>query len=73
MRRAPLRQKAAVLAPRSIPDDLVDELMGALPTSVWVFPRGLEPVPPESLRQLAAYFHEYDTPGPDELIWRALH
>ena len=33
MRRAPLRQKAAVLTPRSIPDDLVDELIGALRTS----------------------------------------
>nr|WP_246527794.1 site-specific integrase [Pseudarthrobacter albicanus] len=30
LRRAPLRQKTAVLAPRSIPDDLVDELIGAL-------------------------------------------
>jgi hypothetical protein len=30
LRRAPLRQKAAVLAPRSIPDDLVDELIGVL-------------------------------------------
>lgn len=33
MRRAPLRQKSAVLAPRSIPDLLVDELIGVLPTS----------------------------------------
>ncbi|MBT2552712.1 hypothetical protein [Arthrobacter sp. ISL-5] len=32
MRRAPLRQKAAVLA-RSIPDGLVDELIGVLRTS----------------------------------------
>lgn len=31
--RAPLRQKADVLAPRSIPDDLVEELIGVLRTS----------------------------------------
>jgi integrase len=31
--RAPLRQKAPVLAPRSIPDGLVDELIGVLRTS----------------------------------------
>lgn len=111
LRRAPLRQKAAVLAPRSIPDDLVDELIGALRTSrdkalvslyvssgarasellgvrggqvdwpgqrVWVVSKGsraLEPVPasPESLQYLAAYFHAHGTPGPGELIWRALH
>ncbi len=111
LRRAPLRQKPAVLAPRSIPDDLADELLGALKTSrdralvslylssgarasellgvhgnqvdwarqrVWVISKGsraLEPVPasPESLEHLAAYFHQHGTPGPDELIWRALH
>lgn len=32
-RRAPLRQKRAMLTPRSIPDGLVDELIGALRTS----------------------------------------
>ncbi|WP_251039366.1 tyrosine-type recombinase/integrase [Arthrobacter sp. ISL-72] len=111
LRRAPLRQKAALLAPRSIPDQLVDELIGALRSSrdralvclylssgarasellgvhsdqvdwagqrVWVISKGsraLEPVPasPESLQYLAAYFHEHGTPGPGELIWRALH
>lgn len=111
MSRAPLRQKAAILAPRSIPDDLVDELLGALRTNrdralvtlylssgarasellgvrgdqvdwagqrVWVVSKGsrsLEPVPasPEALQYLAAYFHEHGTPGPAELIWRALH
>jgi integrase len=45
---------------------------------VWVVSKGsraLEPVPasPESLRYLAAYFHEHGTPKPDEVIWRALH
>ena len=45
---------------------------------VWVVSKGsraLEPVPasPESLRCLAAYFHEHGTPEPDEVIWRALH
>lgn len=111
VRRAPLRQKAAVLAPRSMTNDLVDELISVLRTSrdkalvslylssgarasellgvrgdqvdwagqrVWVVSKGsrvLEPVPasPESLRYLAAYFHEHGTPGPGELIWRALH
>lgn len=109
--RAPLRQKTAVLAPRSIPDYLVDQLIGAVRTNrdralmslylssgarasgllgvrgdqvdwagqrVWVVSKGSrasEPVPasPESLQYLAAYFHEYGTPGPGELIWRALH
>lgn len=33
LRRAPLRQKSALLVPRSIPDDLVDELIGVLRTS----------------------------------------
>lgn len=32
-RRAPLRQRAAVLTPRSIPDELVDELFATLRTS----------------------------------------
>jgi len=110
-RRAPLRQRASVLAPRSIPDELVDELFATLRTSrdralvalflstgarasellgvrgdrvdwarqrVWVVSKGsraLEPVPasPEAMRYLAAYFHEYGSPGVDEVIWRALH
>ena len=32
-RRAPLRQKKSVVAPRSLPDQMVDELMGVLRTS----------------------------------------
>ena len=32
-RRAPLRQKKSMTAPRSIPDAMVDELMGVLRTS----------------------------------------
>lgn len=109
-RRASLRQKPPVLLPRAIPDQLADELIGAMRNhrdrallslylssgarasellgvrggqvdwarqQVWVVSKGTRalqrvPASPEALRHLASYFDEHGTPGPEEVIWRAL-